>query len=96
MSYARNLRFLVVGMASLFVAAATLAAEPSTTNASAKPETVDTSSDGKLTANARNTPSSRSAVAVGKNIKQRPAYCREPQQWYYYDQTPGELADCQK
>ena len=95
MSYANRLRFVAAGAVFILATATTFAAEP-VANAAAKSQTTENSADAKLAASGRAAPTSRAVVVQDKSGKVRPGNCREPQQWYYYDQTPGELSDCQK
>lgn len=95
MSYANKLKFVAAGAAFILTTATAFAAEP-VAAAPAKSQTTENSADTKLAASGRATTVNRAALVQDKSGKVRPAYCREPQQWYYYDQTPGELSDCQK
>jgi hypothetical protein len=94
MSYAERLKF-AAACAGFVFAAATFAAEP-VADSPAKSQATENSADTRLAANGRTAPTNRAVPGQDKGSKVRPAYCREPQQWYYYDQTPGELSDCQK
>jgi hypothetical protein len=95
MSYANKLTSVAAGAAFVIATATAFAAEPVAASP-AKSQTIENSADTKLAASGRVTPANRPALVQDKSGKVLPAYCREPQQWYYYDQTPGELSDCQK
>ena len=95
MSYANRLKFVAAGAVFILATATTFAAE-SVANSPAKSQTTESSSDNKLAASGRTAPAAQAVPAQDKSSKTRPGNCREPQQWYYYDQTPGELSDCQK
>jgi hypothetical protein len=88
-------KFAAAGAVLILAAATAFAAEP-VASSPAKPQTTENSADTKLAASGRTAATSRAVQVQDKSSKVRPAYCREPQQWYYYDQTPGELSDCQK
>jgi hypothetical protein len=95
MSYGNRLKFVAAGAVFILATATTFAAEP-VANSPAKSQTMENNADTKLAASGRTAPISRPVLVQDKSGKVRPANCREPQQWYYYDQTPGELSDCQR